>query len=150
MHPCIRSLTNDFSTKNSMFNEIYDQVSSTILSNHLNDKIFISEQGDTLFRRRSFNSVEVLNSQGKRENLITFPGFLLDMEQTSRGLSFLGCHSSGNYVCNLSEEQATKVTDIYEKETYLLDDPRFVHRLHSFGDQRYILHGVFHYAVHQF
>ena len=88
---------------------------------------------------------------GNSINTIHFPGFVLDFIQNDKGtIIVLGCNSSGNFVCQFTTDQITKVEYLYKIECSYLEDSSFLHRIHDLGNKNFLAHNLFHYTIQKF
>ena len=146
MHPRI---SESLGSSNVIFDQplIFEQIKTSILRDHLKEKILISTSNECLYRRRGLNAVEVIDWTGACIHEITFPGFLLDMTSTEKGFVFLGFHNKGNYTMRLTERQIGNIEYIYHSEARAIDSDCFFHRIHGMSDNHFLAHSIFDFSI---
>lgn len=149
MHPQIKNIFQNLDQfMNTNESDFYSEIINQAYYEHLNPKIFISDDFSKIFRKKSYNMLEIMDFEGTVINSIKFPGFLVDIDKKNDQLYILGSYKKGNYVCTLSENQTTKTKQIYSEEVNLLEDSRFLHRLNYFKNNTIITYSPFHYSFH--
>ena len=128
---------------------VLNELDEGLFRDHLKEKMIISCKHNFILRKRHFNMVEVVDWTGGIQNSITFPGILLDMDNSEQGLIFLGYCKDGNYVCTLRENQLVDISEIGENDIRFIDDSRFLHRVHWLEGNRFLAHSIFHYSFQE-
>ena len=152
MHPNIKYSLIDPHTIFEEDKTIIEDIRKFIFKQDLHKKCLILNCHQYILRVKNYFKIEVINmNNGEIENIVTFPGFVLDLMQNEKGtIIVLGCNTSGNFVVQFVTDQIRGVKNPYTNECFYLDSSSFLHRIHDLGKEKFLAHNLFHYTIQEF
>ena len=146
MHPHIRKSLNLDSKKSTDFPPEIVQ----IMTKQLIKKCLILNSKKKILRSYGVNQLQIMdiNSSDNKENILTFPGVVLDFIQNSEStVIVIGCTSNGTYMCRFIEDQLTRIRTVFVQDVEFIEHDRFVHQIHDLGKQDVLMNSPFHYSI---